>query len=305
MNKLYIFFPHCYIKATSNELLIYDTKTFKSAYMSNIMLSGSCIDSLNRFGCIEESESTKQLLQEAEVNHFGYYVQYEELKPYIPERKLRITTSLNKEKRALGYNLTSYTNMMLKTLTILLNNTVSTHLNMLSYIQLEYPDVNNEEIDLEKYLVQLNSFCLDRIILAGEISYDELEKFLRLASDKNIQVIFRIHYLAYSSQYIQELLHKFGSLIIELLVDYNTPFEILNVKEERLLCKYIITDISDVEKIRNFECEVMLCPVFLDSDSITLQPQMILTKKEILQSRQTLKECYIKEYVNQTCFGHL
>lgn len=305
MNRLYIFFPHCYIKATSSELLIYDTKTFKSAYMRNIMLSGFCIDRLNRFGCIEESDATKHLLQKVEANHFGYYVQHEELMPFIPERKLRITTSLHKEKKALGYNLTSYTNMMLRSLTILLNNTVSSYLNTLSYIQLEYPDINSKGADLEKLLVQVNSFCLERLVLAGEISSEKLEKLIRLANDRNFQVIYRIHYLAYSSQYIQELLHKFDSLIIELLVDNNTPFEILNVKEERLVYKYIITKVSDIERIQNIENEVILYPIFLDLDSITLQSQMILTKKEILHSRQTLKECYIKEYVNQICFGHL
>lgn len=305
MNRLYIFFPHCYVKATSSELLIYDTKTFKSAYMRNIMLSGFCIDRLNRFGCIEESDATKHLLQKVVTNHFGYYVQYEGLMPYIPERKLRITTSLHKEKKALGYNLTSYTNMMLKSLTILLNNTAFSYLNTLSYIQLEYPDINSEGVDLEKFLVQVNSFCLERLVLAGEMSSEKLEKLIRLANDRNFQVIYRIHYLAYSFQYIQKLLHKFDSLIIELLVDYNTPLEILDVKEERLVYKYIITKVSDIERIQNIECEFILYPIFLDLDSITLQSQMILTKKEILHSRQTLKECYIKEYVNQTCFGHL
>ena len=36
MNRLYIIFPHCYIKATSKELLIYDTIKFSSIYMRNI-----------------------------------------------------------------------------------------------------------------------------------------------------------------------------------------------------------------------------------------------------------------------------
>lgn len=38
MNRLYIIFPHCYIKATSKELLIYDTIKFSSIYMRNIVV---------------------------------------------------------------------------------------------------------------------------------------------------------------------------------------------------------------------------------------------------------------------------
>ena len=109
--------------------------------------------------------------------------------PYIPERKLRITTSLHKEKKALGYNLTSYTNMMLTSLTLLLNNTISTYLNTFAYKQLEYPDTNCPEIDMEKISVQLSSFCLEKIILSGELPYAKLEKFLEFTSDRNIQVI--------------------------------------------------------------------------------------------------------------------
>lgn len=305
MNRLYIFYPHCYIKATSNELLIYDTIECRSVYMKNVVLPSHSIVKLDRFGYIEENSYTMLVLQEIENNNFGYYIQYDELMPYIPERKLRITTSLHKEKEALGYNLTSYTNMMLRSLTILLNNTIDSYLNTFSYKQLEYPDINYIEIDLEKIFVQLSSFCLEKIILSGELPYGKLEKFLEFANNRNIQVIYRIHYLAYSCYYIQEILHKFDSLVIELLVDSLTPFHMLNFNEERLIYKYIITSISDVDKISKIRKDVILYPVFLDTRTIILQSQMIMTKDEILQSHQTLKECYIKEYINPSCFGHL
>lgn len=151
MNRLYIFFPHCYIKATSTELLIYDTITFKGVYLKDVVLANHNIDRLNRFGYIEENCDTKFLLQKIATNHFGYYIQYDGFMPYIPERKLRIATSLQKEKKALGYNLTSYTNMMLTSLTLLLNNTIFTYLNAFSYQQLEYPDTNCVELTWKRF----------------------------------------------------------------------------------------------------------------------------------------------------------
>lgn len=50
MNRLYIIFPHCYIKATSKELLIYDTIKFSSIYMRNIAVPYKAVNTLNQFG---------------------------------------------------------------------------------------------------------------------------------------------------------------------------------------------------------------------------------------------------------------
>lgn len=305
MNRLYIFFPHCYIKATLSELLIYDTILFKKVYLKNLSLTNSSTDRLNRFGCIEENNDTMQLLQKIEEYHMEYYILYDKLMPYIPEKKLKITTSLYKEKKALGHNLASYTNMMLTSVTLLLNNTISAHLNAISYKLLDYPNNNKMEIDFEKLYAQLSAFCLEKITLSGEMSYNQLEKFVLWGNGRNSQVVYRVHYLAYPVQYIQKILLAFDTLIIELLIDANTPSDFLNIRNERLMYKYIVVTASDVNKAQMLEDSVMLFPVFMDTKSITLQPQMVLEIDEILQSHQTLKESYLKEYANTSCFGHL
>lgn len=305
MNRLYIFFPHCYIKATLSELLIYDTILYKNIYLKNVRLTSRSINKLNRLGYIEENDETMQILQKIEDFHMGYYIQYNELMPYLPERKLRISTSLYKEKKALGHNLTSYSNMMLTSVTLLLSNTMSPCLNSISYRQLDYPNTNNAEIDIKKLYAHLSAFCLEKIILSGEMSYNQLESFVQWADDKNTQIIYRIHYLAYSVQYIQKILLAFNSLMIELIIDSNTPSDYLNIRNKRLIYKYMIVSMSDADKAQKLGEELMLIPIFTDTKTITLQPQMILDRNEILQSHQTLNECYLKEYINMYSFGHL
>lgn len=305
MNRLYIFFPHCYIKATQSELLIYDTILFKSVYLKDMKLTSSVIERLNRLGCIEEKDGTVQLLQKIEKFRIGYYVLYEEMMPYIPERKLRIATSLNKEKKALGHNLASYTNMMLKSVTLQLNNTIQAHLNTISYKLLDYPNTNSTEIDVDKLCTQLSVFCLEKITLSGEISYNQLKRFVLWGNGRNTLVIYRIHYLAYPVQYIKKILLTFASLMIELIIDSNTPSDYLNIRNERLMYKYIIVSTSDIDKAQKIGNDAILFPIFTDTKTITLQPQMVLTRDEILQSCQTLKESYLKEYANISCFGHL
>lgn len=185
MNRLYIIFPHCYIKATSKELLIYDTIKFSSIYMRNIVVPYKAVNTLNQFGYIDDCDDNKSILQKISNNGVGYFIQPNKSMPYFPKRGLQIMTSLNKENKALGHNLASYTNMMLKSITFLLNNTLSINLNSFTYKQLEYPNVNHTEIDIDTILLQLISFDLERIVLSGEISCDKLERILNLAQTLN------------------------------------------------------------------------------------------------------------------------
>lgn len=305
MNRLYIIFPHCYIKATSKELLIYDTINFRSTYMRNIAVPYKTANTLNQFGYIEDCDDNRSILQKIANNGFGYFIQPNKSTPYFPKRGLQIMTSLNKETKALGHNLASYTNMMLKSITFLLNNTQSIKLNPFAYKQLEYPNVNHTEIDVDTILPQLFSFDLERIVLSGEISCDKLERILNLALTRDLPVIFRVHYLACSTQYVQDILHKYRTIMVELLIDSNTPIDIINLREERLILKYIVTNNSDLDKITSTKEKVVLCPIFLEEKNITLQPQMVLTKDEVLKMNQNLKDCYLKDYINTAYFGHI
>lgn len=65
MNRLYIIFPHCYIKATSKELLIYDTIKFSSIYMRNIAVPYKAVNTLNQFGYIDDCDDNKSILQKS------------------------------------------------------------------------------------------------------------------------------------------------------------------------------------------------------------------------------------------------
>lgn len=99
MNRLYIIFPHCYIKATSKELLIYDTIKFSSIYMRNIAVPYKAVNTLNQFGYIDDCDDNKSILQKIAYNGFGYFIQPNKSMPYFPKRGLQIMTSLNKENK--------------------------------------------------------------------------------------------------------------------------------------------------------------------------------------------------------------
>ena len=69
MNRLYIIFPHCYIKATSKELLIYDTIKFSSIYMRNIAVPYKAVNTLNQFGYIDDCDDKKSPTTDSDISY--------------------------------------------------------------------------------------------------------------------------------------------------------------------------------------------------------------------------------------------
>ena len=74
-----------------------------------------------------------------------------------------------------------------------------------------------------------------------------------------------------------------------MLIDSATSLDIINLREERLILKYIVKDNSDLDKLTGAKENIVLCPIFLDEKNITLQPQMVITKDEVLKINQNLK----------------
>ena len=72
-------------------------------------------------------------------------------------------------------------------------------------------------------------------------------------------VVFRVHYLAYPIQHIQDMLRKYRTIMVELLIDSATPLDIINLREERLILKYIVTNNSDLDKLTGAKENIVLC----------------------------------------------
>ena len=51
--------------------------------------------------------------------------------------------------------------------------------------------------------------------------------------------------------------------MVELLIDSATSLDIINLREERLILKYIVKDNSDLDKLTGAKENIVLCPIFL------------------------------------------
>lgn len=305
MNKLFCFYPHCHLKYTDKEVLVYDTLTKKHVYLKESPLSKVDKESL-RLGFVRVSKSLDDFVNQCFACELGYFVEYDKVPPFFYERNLEFITSLNKERSALGHNLQSYTNLLLREVTILLNNSKDDYSDEM-YLQMEYPKYNRDKIKLDNILQQLSLFQnLENITLAGEIEMSLLRNTLLYLKEYNIGIIHRIMFDSFVHEVELDLLDVFDNLSIELLVDNSVDIVRINsLIRDRICVKAIIKTIDDIEVLDGIK-DVLYLPVLsIHHDNTDVLTQMILSEEEILNSSKSIKDCCISDYVNPSIWGHL
>lgn len=304
MKKIFCFYPHCLIKPTNSEILVYDCLTYKSLYVQNVDLHHTDRDSLTK-GYIEERDETKSFVSSCLSQNMGYYIEVGEKMPFMNDRKIKFTTSLEKEFRALNYNLPSYTNTLLKSVAILCNNTHESKYSKIAFSQIEYPDVNSNYIDYQSLLNQFRSFpSLERIVVAGELDTPAFYKILSYAKDNGIAVTYRIFLNSANVDMLINNLEQNEFLNIEVLVDRDSDFMKLR-QHDRLYIKALIVDLNEINIFENYE-NVVFVPVLISKvQNNELLQQMIMTKEEILAQKRSKKACLLADYINSGAYGNI
>ena len=305
MNTIFYFYPHCYLKSTDNEILVYDTLNKGYVYLKNYPLLQCEKESFQR-GFLMASENHDEFLNQCLANDLGYYLAFEKVFPFMYNRNMEFVTSLDKERKALGYNLQSYTNSLLREVTILLNNGKK-ELTEEMCLQMEYPRYNNVSIDVDFLLKQLSSFqCIETIILSGELKTSLLCNALEYAKKHNIHVVHRILYDSVVITTALELMDKYSNLSLEIFVD--SPSEIAQIKaflKDKICVKAVIKSVNDIEKFKGFENIIYLPVLSSKHNNTDILLQMILSEEEILHSTKSIKDCLLSDYINPTIYGHL
>ena len=239
MNRLFYFYPHCFLKSTDKEVLVYDTMSKLYVYLKASPLSRADRETF-QMGYVKVSESLNDFVNLCLSNELGYFVEFERVLPFFESRGLEFVTSLSKERKALGYNLHSHTNSILREVTIQLKNSKDDYSDEMC-LQIEYPKFNNESINLDFILQQLSSFqYLENIIIAGEIEKSELEKTLKYAEDYNIRVVHRIMFDSFNYALELKLIDRYDIFSIELLIDNSVDTaKIEHLSQDKIYVKAI------------------------------------------------------------------
>lgn len=216
MNKLFCFLPSCHITTTEKEILVYDTISFNKIYLKDIAFSISEQQMLRERGCLLCTSHNEVFIHSCLQKQLGYYIDFDGVFPFFPKRGLSFLSSLQKEKKALGHNLASYTNLMLKSLTVFANNSRNADLDAACYKQLEYPEKNHDVIDISRLLSNIEPFIyLEEIIISGELQEIQLIQILESVEKKGILVTHRIFYDVCVIDSIKKLMDTYEHLFVE------------------------------------------------------------------------------------------
>ena len=304
MNTIFFIYPHCHINSTDKELLVYDTLSGKHVYLKKNPLTMSDKDSL-QMGYLIVSEKHNDFINLCLANELGYFIDFTNVPPFFCKRDLEFVTSLAKERKALGYNLASYTNLLLRTITIYCNNSSNKYSEEMC-LQMEYPKRNNNNIDIDFILHQLTNFQhIVSIVLSGELKTSSLSSVLEYAKERNIFVTHRLLCDSFLNNFSMELFDKYN-YSIELLVDCPSDIEQINAfSNDRIYIKAIIQSIADIPKYEVNENFCYLPVLSSNRDNTEILQQMILSVEDILYSSKTINDCRLLSYINPDIFGHL
>lgn len=304
MNEIFYFYPHCYLKCTSSEVLVYDSLKPSYVYIKNNPLSKIDKESFQK-GFVKVSERLSGFIDQCFDNGLGYFVEINRVFPYMHNRELDFVTSLHKEREALGYNLQSYTNSLLREVTILLNNSNDAFSDEMC-IQMEYPKCGKGMIELDYTFQQLSPFLLlDNIIMSGELDTKHMCFALDYAKERNIHVTHRILYDVDNYAKALELQSRYDNYSVELLVTSSNVEYVRLITTKGICIKAIVKTIDDLKK---FECceNIYYLPVMsYDQNNDAILQQMIISKDDVIHSSKSIEECRISDFINPNIFGHL
>lgn len=305
MNSIFVFYPHCYIKCTNEEILILDTLNCSNIYTKDIFFFCQDRESLQR-GYLVANDYVANFLFQCQAKNLGYYVDFSEIIPFMRERGLNITNSLDKERKSIGYNFPSYTNSLLNNVTLLLNNRDDS-MSEETCLQLDYPYYNDMNVDIDERIRQLSCFHhLERLILSGETTPILLNRFLEFSKKNNLSITHRILFNSTSAEIIQSCLDAHENLFFELLVDSTTNSEQLNVlPQDRVTFFAIVRRIEDLNTFDNVNNINYLPVLSAERSNTEIIQQMILTKVEILNDSRPIKDYYLSDYINTNTYGTL
>ena len=305
MSTALIFYPYCHIKSTSKQILVYDSVCGQYVFHKTNPLSYANRHNIIS-GYIIPDEGCNGFVEECLAKHLGYLCEFSEVLPFMHKRTLDFVSSLKKERESLGYNLQSSTNPLLKSVTLLLNNSCDSY-SKEECLQMDYPDYNSCDIDIASVLEQLSLFpSLETIILSGEIDSVQLELVLDYAKAHGISIIHRLLYNSALSKELDTIRSRHGNYSVEFLLDGKSDLNsVSEYSDNRTYYKAIISSVDDIAKFDNLtDTDFTYIPV-LSSNIDELISLMQMSEEEILKTPKSLETCLFADYINMNAYGHL
>lgn len=307
MKTYFCVFPHCLVRTNDGKVLLLDpcSKSFIVSKKAGVVASFSNAD--NYVFAIEEEE--KEFYIKAELKQLGYIIEAETL-PFAAKPKLAFISSMEKEKKALGYSTGWHIPSLIKFVSVYLNNT-KIHLPHESlYAQLEYPkfgfatDVQSQTV-WDRINSVIKNSPVEIVYICGDVDDMMIQALNRIKKNDYCTLVVRTAISEYDKAI--ELLGNYSKLKLDFIV--NDPCKIQYVLDisNQVLFTYPIISLADLDYVEEkSNSHLRYLPLVYDTKKQSeLIEQMLLSLIEILESITSIEECLIKGAINRNFWGHI
>lgn len=309
--KYFCVFPHCYVKANEDSVLVINLHTKQYAYSVSLSIVESFTNNKNSYSyCILDEKD--QFYVDAVSKHLGYITE-SIFPPYHPNPKISFVSSMGKEKRALGYNTGWYIPSFIKSVSFHFNNrNLSLPQNIL-FDQLEYPKQavipykTDKQLWNEIFTVLSNS-SIEIITLCGDIDELLLEALDKIEQIYFNRVVIRTAICEYEKT--KNILCKYPNLKIELIVNdfiiFDKLLETNNVPYDDITFTIPLLSLDNFKSLDTIDFQVKHVPLVYD---IKLQSELIeqmqLNLEDILNSSTSIEDTLTKGIINSNFWGSI
>ena len=307
--KYFCIFPHCYVNANKDSVLIINPHTKQYVYSASSTIVENFIHNNDSYSH-RIFDDKDQFYVDAVSKHLGYIIE-STVPPYHPSPKISFISSMSKEKRALGYNTGWYIPSFIKFLLIHFNNRCLSLPQNILFDQLEYPKQDVILYKMDKQLWKeifavLSCSPIEIITLCGDIDEFLLDTLDKIEQIYHNRIVVRTVICEYGKA--KNLLSKYSNLRIEFIVSNITTFDKL-LETSNVLCNdmtFIIPLLSleNFKSLEDFNLQVRYVPLVYD---IKLQSELIkqiqLNFDDILNCTISIDDLLMKKIINSNFWG--
>lgn len=309
--KYFCVFPHCYVKANENSVLVINPHTKRYVYSASPVIVGSFINNKNSYSyCIFDEKD--KFYADAVSKQLGYIIEAS-FPPYYASPKISFVASMNKEKKALGYNTGWYIPSFIKSLSIHFNNKYLCLPQKCLFDQLEYPNQDVALYKMDKQLWMeifsiLSNSPIEIIQLCGDIDNLLLETLDKIEQIYHNRIVVRTVICEYEK--ITSLLCKYSNLRIDFIISDITVLDKLletnNVPYNEISFTIPLFSLENFKSLDTIKFQVKYIPLVYDTKlQSDLIEQMQLNFDDILRNSKSIEDSLIKGIINSNFWGSL
>ncbi len=308
MSSYFCFYPHCVITTNESTVFVVDTINKDSILCQDKEI----VDSINNLDSylFYINKSNASFFSEACTKNLGYIIDGCHKSPYLSSPKISFTSSMEKEKRALGFNTGWNISSFINCFVIYLNNTSFIAQRECVYEQIGYPKFRIKPSIVLTDVIQcindvIDNSAIETIYICGDID-DVMISIINHITGKVSCIIVRTYIDEISNCQIK-LIHN-ECINYDIIIDNyekikNKDFDI---SEEDYSISCLIYNEDDVDDYQNLSCNHRYIPIIFDKKSQRkLLNQMMISYDDIIQATNSVEECLVKNQINNSIFGRV